>query len=110
MRNYLIADSATKLENTCPKARERCLSASAFRSFELRFDGATGRQMATKAGVTDPAQYSPFKGKNEIFEALMRETGPDLLATVAGGEGLGQLPARRARAVNQHAKLTHLGG
>lgn len=79
-----------------PATQDRILDAALEVFSERGFDGATVRQIAAKVGVTDPALYAHFKGKKEIFEALMREAGPDLLASVAGGEGLGQLPARTA--------------
>jgi AcrR family transcriptional regulator len=76
--------------------QDRILDAALEVFSERGFDGATVRQIAAKVGVTDPALYSHFKGKKEIFEALMRDAGPDLLATVAGGERLGEMPARTA--------------
>lgn len=79
-----------------PATQDRILDAALEVFSERGFEGATVRQIAAKVGVTDPALYSHFKGKREIFKALMREAGPDLLATVAGGERLGQLPARTA--------------
>jgi AcrR family transcriptional regulator len=60
------------------------------------FDGATVRQIAAKVGVTDPALYAHFKGKKEIFDALMREAGPDLLGTVTEGRDLVQHPPQTA--------------
>ncbi len=79
-----------------PATQDRILDAALEVFSERGFEGATVRQIAAKVGVTDPALYSHFKGKKEIFEALMKEAGPDLLATIAGGERLGQLPARTA--------------
>lgn len=76
--------------------QDRILDAALEVFSERGFDGATVRQIAAKVGVTDPALYAHFKGKKEIFEALMREAGPDLLGTVAGGVGLDQFPARTA--------------
>ena len=76
--------------------QDRILDAALEVFSEHGFDGATVRQIAAKVGVTDPALYSHFKGKKEIFEALMREAGPDLLGTFAGGVGLDQFPAQIA--------------
>jgi AcrR family transcriptional regulator len=76
--------------------RDRILDAALEAFSERGFEGATVRQIAAKVGVSDPALYSHFKGKREIFDALMREAGPDLLATVVGGEPLDQYPAHTA--------------
>ena len=48
---------------------------------ERGFDGATVRQIAARVGVSDPALYAHFKGKQEIFEALLKLAGPDMLAS-----------------------------
>ncbi len=79
-----------------PATRDRILDAALEVFSERGFDGATVRQIAAKVGVTDPALYAHFKGKKEIFEALMCEAGPELFATVAGGERLSQLAPRTA--------------
>lgn len=64
-----------------PETRDRILDA-ALEVFSARgFDGATVRQIAAKVGVSDPALYAHFKGKQEIFEALLKLAGPDLLAS-----------------------------
>lgn len=76
--------------------QDRILDAALEVFSERGFDGATVRQIAAKVGVTDPALYSHFKGKKEIFAALMREAGPDLLGTVTGGVRMDQLPAQTA--------------
>lgn len=76
--------------------QDRILDAALELFSERGFEGATVRQIAAKVGVSDPALYSHFKGKQEIFDALMREAGPDLLASVVGGTQLDQRPARRA--------------
>lgn len=62
--------------------KERILDAALEVFSERGFDGATVRQIAAKVGVSDPALYSHFKGKREIFDALMREAGPDLLSSI----------------------------
>lgn len=75
-----------------PTTKERILDAALEVFSERGFDGATVRQIAAKVGVSDPALYSHFKGKKEIFEALMREAGPDLLSSV-NEEDLAELSA-----------------
>jgi AcrR family transcriptional regulator len=79
-----------------PATQDRILDAALEVFSERGFDGATVRQIAAKVGVSDPALYSHFKGKKEIFEALMREAGPDLIGTVSDGEPLDQCPAHIA--------------
>jgi len=76
--------------------RNRILDAALEVFSKHGFDDATVRQIAAKVGVTDPALYAHFKSKKEIFEALMREAGPDLLGTVSAGMELDQVPARTA--------------
>ncbi len=63
-----------------PVTRDRILDAALEAFSERGFDGATVRQIAAKVGVSDPALYAHFKSKKEIFEALLRLAGPDLLA------------------------------
>ncbi|MEJ8475245.1 TetR/AcrR family transcriptional regulator [Roseibium algae] len=76
--------------------QERILDAALEIFAERGFGGATVRQIAAKVGVSDPALYAHFKGKQAIFEALMREAGPDLLGVVAGDKPLIDMPARTA--------------
>ncbi len=64
-----------------PVTRDRILDAALEAFSERGFDGATVRQIAAKVGVSDPALYAHFKSKKEIFEALLRLAGPDLLAS-----------------------------
>ncbi|MFT5639012.1 MAG: AcrR family transcriptional regulator [Paracoccaceae bacterium] len=64
-----------------PETRDRILDAALEVFSERGFDGATVRQIAATVGVSDPALYAHFKGKNEIFEALLKLAGPDLLAS-----------------------------
>jgi AcrR family transcriptional regulator len=64
-----------------PDTRDRILDAALEVFSERGFDGATVRQIAAKVGVSDPALYAHFKGKQEIFEALLKLAGPDLLAS-----------------------------
>lgn len=78
-----------------PATKDRILDAALEVFSERGFEGATVRQIAAKVGVSDPALYSHFKGKKEIFEALMSEAGPDLLATVSG-DALAGVPASTA--------------
>jgi AcrR family transcriptional regulator len=59
---------------------------------ERGFDGATVRRIAAKVGVSDPALYSHFKGKRGIFDALMRDAGPNLLDVVGSDKALDQTP------------------
>lgn len=75
---------------------DRILDAALEVFSERGFEGATVRQIAAKVGVTDPALYAHFKGKKEIFEALMREAGPGVLVSVAGDDTLRQLPPQTA--------------
>lgn len=63
------------------ETRDRILDAALEVFSERGFDGATVRQIAAKVGVSDPALYAHFKGKKEIFEALLKLAGPDLLAS-----------------------------
>jgi len=76
--------------------RERILDAALEVFAERGFDGATVRQIAAKVGVSDPALYAHFKGKQEIFEALLALAGPDLLANVGADPTLDEIPARIA--------------
>ncbi|MEP3116215.1 helix-turn-helix domain-containing protein [Nisaea sp.] len=64
-----------------PETRGRILDAALEVFSERGYDGATVRQIAAKVGVSDPALYAHFKGKQEIFEALLKLAGPDLLAS-----------------------------
>ncbi len=75
---------------------DRILDAALEVFSERGFEGATVRQIAAKVGVTDPALYAHFKGKKEIFEALMREAGPGVLISVTGDDTLKQLPPQAA--------------
>jgi AcrR family transcriptional regulator len=60
------------------------------------FDGATVRQIAAKVGVSDPALYAHFKGKQEIFEALLKLAGPDLLASAGTSLASDKIPMQIA--------------
>ena len=64
-----------------PDTRDRILDAALEVFSEHGFDGATMRKIAAKVGVSDPALYAHFKGKQQIFEALLKLAGPDLLAS-----------------------------
>ena len=64
-----------------PDTRDLILDAALEVFSERGFDGATVRQIAAKGGVSDPALYAHFKSKQEIFEALLKLAGPDLLAS-----------------------------
>lgn len=75
---------------------DRILDAALKVFSERGFEGATVRQIAAKVGVTDPALYAHFKGKKEIFDALMHEAGPGVLISVAGDDALRQLPPQIA--------------
>lgn len=63
---------------------------------ERGFDGATVRQIAAKVGVSDPALYAHFKGKQEIFEALLKLAGPDLLASAGPSLASDKIPMQIA--------------
>ncbi len=63
------------------ETRDRILDAALEVFSERGFDGATVRQIAAKVGVSDPALYAHFKSKQEIFETLLKQAGPDLLAS-----------------------------
>lgn len=69
------------LRSDRPDTRDRILEAALEVFSERGFDGATVRQIAAKVGVSDPALYAHFKGKLEIFEALLKLAGPNLLAS-----------------------------
>lgn len=75
---------------------DRILDAALEVFSERGFEGATVRQIAAKVGVTDPALYAHFKGKKEIFEALMHEAGPGVLISVAGDDTSSQMPPQTA--------------
>lgn len=75
---------------------DRILDAALEVFSERGFEGATVRQIAAKVGVTDPALYAHFKGKKEIFEALMHEAGPGVLISVAVDDTSSQMPPQTA--------------
>ncbi len=76
--------------------RDRILDAALEVFSERGFDGATVRQIAAKVGVSDPALYAHFKGKQEIFEALLKLAGPDLLASAGAESMFNKMPAQIA--------------
>lgn len=79
-----------------PDTRERILDAALEVFSERGFEGATVRQIAAKVGVSDPALYAHFKGKQEIFEALIKLAGPDLLASAGTSLALETVPMQIA--------------
>lgn len=60
--------------------RERILDEALALFAEQGFATTTVRQIAGAVGITDPGIYAHFLGKEEIFDALMMEAGPALLA------------------------------
>lgn len=68
--------------------RESLLDASLRVFVEKGFDGASMKDIATAAGVTQGLLYHYFEGKDALLETLLRERGflprlQDLLATAA---------------------------
>ncbi|MDG1457933.1 MAG: helix-turn-helix domain containing protein [Pseudoprimorskyibacter sp.] len=79
-----------------PDTRNRILDAALEVFSERGFEDATVRQIAAKVGVSDPAFYAHFKSKKEIFEALIKLAGPDLLASAGTSLASEQGPMRIA--------------
>lgn len=79
-----------------PDTRDRILDAALEVFSEYGFEGATVRKIAAKVGVSDPALYAHFKSKKEIFEALIKLAGPDLLASAGTSFTAEQVPMRIA--------------
>lgn len=79
-----------------PQTRTRILDAALAVFSERGFEGATVRQIAAKVGVSDPALYAHFKGKQEIFDALLKLAGPDLLASVGVDQSTDNTPMQIA--------------
>lgn len=84
------------LRTSGPSTRERILDAALEVFAQNGFDGATMRQIAGKVGVSDPALYAHFKGKQAIFDALMQEAGPGVLISVTGDTPIQNMAADRA--------------
>lgn len=71
-----------------PVARDRkILDAAAKLFYERGFSGVSVDEIGERAGVTGPAIYRHFKGKEEVLTSLFDEALDGLLdATVPGGE------------------------
>lgn len=64
--------------------RERLLDAALKLFAEHGFAATTVRQIAQAVGVTDPAIYAHFRGKQALFDALLSESGPPLFRRLVG--------------------------
>jgi AcrR family transcriptional regulator len=95
-----------------PVPRDRkILEAAAKLFYERGFSGVSVDEIGERAGVTGPAIYRHFKGKEEILTSLFDEALDGLLdATVPGGEvgreRLEALVAAHAGYVQRESELT----
>ena len=93
-----MVQAATARRATRPSAdatRERILAAALDLFSELSFDGATTREIASRAGVTQPLLNYHFSSKDELWQAavdgLFTELNRALTARAEGLRGVDEL-------------------
>ncbi len=95
-----MTETATTTRVTRPSAdatRERVLAAALDLFSELSFDGATTREIAARAGVTQPLLNYHFSSKDELWQAavdgLFAELNEVLATRALGLRGVDELVA-----------------
>jgi TetR/AcrR family transcriptional regulator len=84
-----VTETATPLRATRPSAdatRERVLAAALDLFSELSFEGATTREIAARAGVTQPLLNYHFSTKEELWQAAVEGLFADLNDVLATRE------------------------
>jgi len=93
------AGSARATRPSADATRERILTAALDRFSELSFDGATTREIAAQAGVTQPLLNYHFSSKDELWRAavdgLFGELNRALLARAEGLRGVDEATSAR---------------
>ena len=80
--------TTTTARATRPSAdatRERILAAALDLFSELSFDGATTREIAARAGVTQPLLNYHFSSKDELWRAAVDGLFAELTQVLGGG-------------------------
>ena len=95
MSNGRDADDSEGRRPSADATRERILAAALDLFSELSFDGATTREIATRAGVTQPLLNYHFSSKDELWRAavdgLFAELNEALTARAEGLRGVDEL-------------------
>ncbi|MDR3462881.1 MAG: helix-turn-helix domain containing protein [Beijerinckiaceae bacterium] len=72
-------------ESTPPSKRQRAIDAGARVFLRFGFTRATMGEIAQAAGMSRPALYLIFCGKEEVFEAVIAQWSDESLARIAAG-------------------------
>ncbi len=108
------SESVPASQYPAPVPRDRkILDAAARLFYERGFSGVSVDQIGERAGVTGPAIYRHFKGKEDILTSLFDEALDGLMEATAptgttGRERLEEIVAQHARFVVRESELTSI--
>lgn len=75
-----MASSSPSSRLPAAKRKSQLLDAAAVVFARRGYAGTTTAELAKEAGITEPIIYRHFKGKRELFIALIERTGEDTIA------------------------------